>query len=298
MMVVTLRPLLANAEADPSFRRALMLGVAFAADFGGMATPIGTGPNLIAIGAADAIFHISFLHWMLLGIPLTVLMVGLAFALLVATYRVRGELPRDQEPPSPTLTRQAWCVVLLFAVAVTGWVLEPVHGISAGVIALALAALLFATRLLDTADLANLEWDTLLLIAGGLTLGAVLETSGLTHTIAAAVAWDALPPTVVLFGFVVACALIAAVASNTAAAAMLIQLGMGIVARPSFAVLVAMAASMGVPFVISTPPNAMVYRHGDLRPRDLLVPGLILMVCGCVILALTGPTVLRWLGVP
>jgi hypothetical protein len=42
----------------------------------------------------------------------------------------------------------------------------------------------------------------------------------------------------------------------------------------------------------------MVYRHGDLRPRDLLVPGLILMVCGCVILALTGPTVLRWLGVP
>ena len=86
--------------------------------------------------------------------------------------------------------------------------------------------------------------------------------------------------------------------SNTAAAAMLVQTGLGVVPSPSFAVLVALGASMGVPFVISTPPNAMAYGQGGLRPRDLFVPGLILMTSGCALLALTGPMVLRMMGVP
>jgi len=97
---------------------------------------------------------------------------------------------------------------------------------------------------------------------------------------------------------VVASASISAVASNTAAAAILIQIAMGIAPSPHVAVLVALGASMGVPFVISTPPNAMVYGEGGLRPRDLLFPGLILMALGCAVLALVGPQVLRWAGVP
>jgi sodium-dependent dicarboxylate transporter 2/3/5 len=79
---------------------------------------------------------------------------------------------------------------------------------------------------------------------------------------------------------------------------MLIQIGLGIVPAPSFAVLVALGASMGVPFVISTPPNAMAYGQGGLRPRDFMLPGLILMTFGCLLLALTGPAVLRLMGVP
>ena len=65
---------------------------------------------------------------------------------------------------------------------------------------------------------------------------------------------------------------------------------------PSAAVLVAVAASLGVPFVISTPPNAMAFGAG-LRARDLLLSGLVIMIAGCLVVALTGPWVLRAVGV-
>ena len=64
------------------------------------------------------------------------------------------------------------------------------------------------------------------------------------------------------------------------------------------AVLVALAASMGAPFVISTPPNAMVYGQGGLRSRDFLLPGMILMLAGCAFVTLAGPFLLRRAGVP
>ena len=81
------------------------------------------------------------------------------------------------------------------------------------------------------------------------------------------------------------------------ASAIVITIAMGIAPSPATAVLVALGASMGVPFVISTPPNAMVYGQGILRPRDFLIPGMILMVLGCVLVAFAGPLVLRWAGV-
>jgi sodium-dependent dicarboxylate transporter 2/3/5 len=85
--------------------------------------------------------------------------------------------------------------------------------------------------------------------------------------------------------------------SNTATAAMLIPLASSIDPSPSTAILIAIAASMGIPFVISTPPNAMVYGEG-VRSSDLLVPGLILMILGCLLVGLTGPFVLRLMGIP
>jgi sodium-dependent dicarboxylate transporter 2/3/5 len=309
MMMTTLGPLFGRAGRDDAsaaaggddlrFRTALLLGVAFAADFGGMGTPIGTGPNLIAIGAVSDQHTITFLDWVVLGVPLAAAMSALAFVLLAWLYRVRGRVNAAAAAIRPEpLSRRGWGVVVIFFLAVGMWLLEPVHGVPAAVTALAVAAALFAGRLLDHRDLDRLEWDTLLLIAGGLTLGELFHASGLAAEMAAAVDWQALPRPVLLTGMVFACALISAVASNTAAAAMLIQIALGIVPSPSVAVLVAMGASMGVPFVISTPPNSMAYGRGGLRGRDLFVPGAVLMVVGCALVALTGPRVLRMLGIP
>jgi solute carrier family 13 (sodium-dependent dicarboxylate transporter), member 2/3/5 len=303
MMIATLRPLFNHAgpgDGQGNFRKALLLGIAFAADFGGMGTPIGSGPNLIAVGAANAIapqHRITFAHWMLFALPLTVLMLILSYLLLTWLHGVRGAAPAA-DIPRPRLGGRGRAVVVIFFLAVVGWLTEPLHKVPAGVTALAVAAALFGGRLLATPDLAKMEWDTLLLVAGGLTLGELFERSGLARSMAAAVNWKALHPAVFLLAFIGVCALLSAVASNTAAAAMLIQIGLGIVPAPSFAVLVALGASMGVPFVISTPPNAMAHGQRGLRPRDFLLPGLILMIVGCVLLALTGPAVLRLMGVP
>jgi sodium-dependent dicarboxylate transporter 2/3/5 len=307
MLIATLRPLFNHAPADGaagdrggSFRKALLLGIAFAADFGGMGTPIGSGPNLIAIGAANTIApdgRITFAHWILFALPLTLLMLALSYLLLMWLYRVRGAAPAA-EIPRPLLGGRARVVVVIFFLAVAAWLSEPLHKVPAGVTALAMAAALFGGRLLDTRDLAKMEWDTLLLVAGGLTLGELFERSGLARSMAAWVDWQALHPAVFLLAFITACAILSAVASNTAAAAMLIQIGLGIVPSPSFAVPIALGASMGVPLVISTPPNAMAYGQGGLRLRDFFVPGLILMSFGCVLLSFTGQHVMRLLGVP
>ncbi|MCX5661045.1 MAG: SLC13 family permease [Planctomycetota bacterium] len=297
MMVGAVQPLLAKAGDAGRFRSALLLGVAFGADFGGMATPIGSGPNLIAISAAAPQLRVTFLHWMLFAVPLTAIMLAMSYAFLATIYRVSGNVDMDSVAPAP-LTRRGWGVVVVFCVGVVAWMLEPVHGLPSAAVSLIIAAVLFGSSLLDARDLARLDWPTLFVVAGGLTLGELFETSGLAKAMATSVQWSAAHPTVVLLGFVFACAMLSAVASNTAMAAILIEVGKGINPSPSFAILIAMAASMGVPFVISTPPNAMACGRGGLRAGELLWPGMALMVVGCLIIALTGPWALRFLGVP
>ena len=301
MMFATLRPLFrdlqSDNEADRSFRKALLLGIAFAANFGGIGTPIGSGPNLIAISAVAGEHRITFFDWVVFAAPLAGLMVLLAFAIIAWRCKVRGKFTPVESAPAP-LSRRGWSVVALFFVAVFAWLLEPLHGVPAALTALAVAAVLFASRLLSRSDLLRMEWDTLLLIAGGLTLGDLFHTSGLAAQIAGSVDWHAMPRPVLLMLLVLCCALISAVASNTAATATLVQIALQIVPSPAVAVLVALGASMGVVFVISTPPNSMAYGQGGITGRDLFVPGLLLMLIGTALVALAGPTILHFAGIP
>jgi solute carrier family 13 (sodium-dependent dicarboxylate transporter), member 2/3/5 len=71
-----------------------------------------------------------------------------------------------------------------------------------------------------------------------------------------------------------------------------------LVPTPSTAILIAVSASFGIPFMISTPPNAMVFGQGGVRFADLFWPGLALMILGCVLVSLTGKFVLNLVGIP
>jgi len=79
---------------------------------------------------------------------------------------------------------------------------------------------------------------------------------------------------------------------------LLIPLASALVPQPSTAILIAISASFGMPFVISTPQNAMAHGEGGLRASDLLYLGLIEMVVGCAIVSLTGRAVLNFVGIP
>ena len=61
---------------------------------------------------------------------------------------------------------------------------------------------------------------------------------------------------------------------------------------------ISVSASFGVPLIISTPPNAMAFGQGGLKFTDLFWPGLLLMILGCVLVSLTGRSVLRLVGIP
>ncbi len=296
MMIVALRPITAQLPKEDTFRRALLLAVALGANLGGMGTPISSGPNAIALAAISATEPITFLKWMSFALPLTagLLLVGLLFVL--GTFRVRGriELPETAEHKLPPGARQ---VVVVFVLTILAWLTEPWHGIGAAQVALLAVAMLFGSGLLKRDDLALIDWSTLILIAGGLGIGRLLEASGLIYAFTGAIPWSHIPAVAQLGILSFTSATLSALMSNTATATMLIPLANTLHVVPSTAVLIALAASVGIPFIISTPPNAMVFGEGGLKSRDLLVVGMLIMLLGCLLITLTGPWVLNLLGI-
>jgi sodium-dependent dicarboxylate transporter 2/3/5 len=135
-----------------------------------------------------------------------------------------------------------------------------------------------------------------LLIAGGIVLGRLLEVSGLVGAVAAAIDWHAIAPITRTLAVIFASAFLSSLMSNTATATMLIPLASTFDPSSATPVLVAIGCSVGFPFVISTPPNAMVYGEGA-RSRDLLALGLPLMFLGCLLVSLTGGAVLSAFGI-
>lgn len=307
LMLAALHPVLLNFEVDDALRRALLVGIALGADLGGISTPIGTGPNAIAIASISETSHISFLAWMSFALPLSIGMLFLSFAFIRLRVRRQqgdwsnkfGQLSENvfggENHQSIKPKETAFLLILVATVVL--WLSEPLHGISASVVSLAATSVLFLTRLLKKEDLLRVDWSTLLLIAGGITLGKLLEQSGLVKIIAGSVAWNDLNPTLALFLLCLASATLSALMSNTATAVMLIPLAHALIPEPSTAILVAIAASFGIPFVISTPSNAMVYGEGGVRFGDLFLPGIIIMLLGCLIISLTGRSVLNLVGI-
>jgi sodium-dependent dicarboxylate transporter 2/3/5 len=297
MMIAAVRPLFAQSPLDDRFRRALLVAVAMGANFGGIATPIGTGPNAIAIAHISQQQPISFLAWMSFALPLAMGLLLAGLMLVVIGFGVQGSANLPSSPAKAPSTSARW-IVAIFSVTVLGWLTEPLHGVSAVLIALAATATLFGSGLLGRRDLARIDWSTLVLIAGGIGLGSLLEQSGLVRAAAAEIPWSQMPAWSHILLLCFASALLSALMSNTATVTMLIPLAASLDPSPSTAVLIAIAASLGMPLVISTPPNAMIYGEGGVKTTDLLWPGLVLMLGGCVIVSLTGPIVLRWLGIP
>lgn len=298
MMIAALHPLFSGVPKHDPFRRALLMGIAFGANFGGIATPIGTGPNAIAIAAISSHHAITFAQWMVFALPLALGLLLAGLLLLIWRFHVRGVAGELSAILVKAPDRGGWLVMALFFLTVFAWLTEPLHGTPSAIVALLTTAALFGSGLLKRDDLARIDWSTLLLIAGGIGLGNLLEQSGVISVANTSMPWQNLPPVVRIFTLCFASALLSALMSNTASVTMLIPLAAGIDPNPSTAILIAVAASLGIPFVISTPPNAMVYGQGGITFCDLAIPGLLLMILGCVLVSLTGPYVLNLVGIP
>ena len=297
MMLVALHPLFVGTPRNDRFRRATLMGIAIGANFGGIATPIGTGPNAIAIAAVSNSVRVTFLDWMVFALPLAFGLMIAGTLLLIARFRLRGstELP---DIPLKVPDRRGRLVMLVFFATVAAWLTEPIHGTSSAIVALIATAVLFGSGLLRREDIKRIDWSTLGLIAGGIGLGTLLDQAGLSKFAGAAVPWQEIPHVARLFMLCLTAALLSALMSNTAAVTMLIPLAAGVDPAPSTAILIAIAASLGIPFVISTPPNAMIYGEGGITFSDLAIPGVILMILGCILVSTTGSLVLNLVGIP
>jgi solute carrier family 13 (sodium-dependent dicarboxylate transporter), member 2/3/5 len=295
MMLALIAPLVRHLPEDDRYVRALVLGVAFGANIGGLGTPIGTPPNAIAMAALSSQgVRITFLDWMLLGVPLAVILLFVATFMLWLFYLARLPRGRAREPvelghiePRHTLDRSGRLTGVVLICAVLLWLTGQWHGLHPAVVALLSAAALTAFRLLDRRDIDSIDWNILLLMWGGLSLGQAIESSGLVHAIVS-LPFERLGPALLALMVVAVAAALSTFMSNTAAANLVIPMAMAVApqAATELAILVAFACSIAMAMPVSTPPNAIAFATGRIPVRSLLrAGGLITLIALWALLA-------------
>jgi sodium-dependent dicarboxylate transporter 2/3/5 len=306
---------------DPRYATALMLMTSFAASVGGLATPVGTPPNVIGIGfiRSQLGVDISFFQWMLIGVPVVLLLFSFLYAFLnaVAPAGVR-ELPagaelirRERERLGPWTQGQR-SVVIAFGVTVLLWIVPGLVAIAAGeqsaayqnlirsvpegVAALAGAMLLFILpggerAAISWKEAVQIDWGVVLLYGGGFALGVLTFQTGLAEAIGRGL--TGLLPIEGSFGMLVASVLVAVVlsetTSNTAAANMVVPVVISIAHAAGLdplepALGATMAASLGFMLPVSTPCNAIVYGSGYIPLGSMIRYGLALDLAGIVVI--------------
>ncbi|MEN6413038.1 MAG: DASS family sodium-coupled anion symporter [Veillonellales bacterium] len=323
--------------ATYKYATGIMLMAAYAASVGGVLTPIGTPPNLIVVGLLDKLagVKISFFQWMSWGIFATVFYFGLVYIVLNRMFpadvsNIEGadkfiKARRDSLGPWKQGERNA---IIAFSVAIILWLAPGIISILYGTDAPLLkifekhfseaTAAMFAGLLLFILPVdwknrkftlswkdANegIDWGTLLLFGGGLSLGVLMYKTGLSlyigNVIVAATGANSLVVMVAVFAILAL--VMSELTSHTAATNMLAPLGIttalsaGIDPVP-VAVAVALSSSLGFMLPVSTPPNAIVYGSGLIPITKMIRTGVIIDVIG--ILAFTIPLVIfivRWL---
>lgn len=281
MMVAMLQPALATSNNGKSYAKALLLGVAVAANVGGMGTLIGTPPNAIAAGTLKDFGGIDFMQWMWLGVPPAMILLVIGWGYLMLRYLGRAAFePAEKvsaigEPPAVPQIQQL-LVMFTFSATILMWMTSPWHGIPTTVVSFFPICVLTTTGTLDRDDLQTISWDVLLLIAGGLSLGVAITDTGLADWIVTQLPLDNLGPVVVAFCLAYVAMLLSNLMSNTAAANVILPIAIALLGSENahFVVPIALSASAAMCLPISTPPNAIVYGTGLLKTKDLIVAGL------------------------
>jgi solute carrier family 13 (sodium-dependent dicarboxylate transporter), member 2/3/5 len=288
MMLALIAPLIRDLPEDDRYVRGLVLAVAFGANIGGLGTPIGTPPNAIAMAALSSQgVRITFLDWMLLGVPLAVILLAVATTMLWLFYRPRGPVALGHIEPRLTLDRSGRLTGVVLLAAMLLWLTGQWHGLHPAVVALLCAAALTAFRLLDRRDVDSIDWNILLLMWGGLSLGQAMESSGLAQAIVS-LPFEQLSPALLALVCVAVAAALSTFMSNTAAANLVIPMAMAVAPQVAteLAILVAFACSLAMAMPVSTPPNAIAFATGRIPVRSLLrAGGLITLIALWALLA-------------
>jgi sodium-dependent dicarboxylate transporter 2/3/5 len=318
-------------KAVKRFATAMMLMTSFGASVGGMATPVGTPPNLIGIGLIERIGgrHISFFEWTAIGLPATVIL----FAFLAAMFAWTSARGLSLSPGGAAAVRAERAklgglkpgernVLIAFGLTVLFWIAPGLLAIigqdqshAAKVLQAsvpeAVAAMLGATLLfvlpvswakrrftLTWDQASHIEWGIILLYGGGLAIGELAFTTGLAKAFGEAItSWSPAPTSLSLTMVFTAVAIVLSeTTSNTASANMIVPVVIAVshasgVDPLAPAIATTLGASLGFMMPISTPPNAIVYGSGLVPLTEMMRYGVVLDLVGYVVIV-TGVTLL------
>lgn len=311
------------------FRTALFLGIAYGCSLGGIATLIGTPPNalLVAFLADNHDIHIGFGQWMLAGLPLSMGLLAITWAMLtkvifkVPNSPIAGaEGVIDQELAAMgSMTRGEKLAGSVFLITALLWVTRPLLSsifpemhLSDGGIAIGMAVVLFILPVdmekkvfaLNWEQAVRIPWGVLILFGGGLSLASAIGATGLATWMGEALGgFAAWPVWIVLLLTVAMIVFLTEMTSNTATTAAflpllaVIGLQMGETAA-YLAIPAAIAASCAFMMPVATPPNAIVYASGHVTIPQMARTGVFLnIICIIIITLLAEVFILRVLGV-
>lgn len=276
-------------------RTGLALSIPIAANVGGIGTPVGTPPNAIALGALQAAgIHITFVSWMVIAVPLMIIVLALAWLWLAFAY-IPSDLKIEIDLSAKFETnRNAVIFYIVGGLTIMLWMTEPLHGISSNTVGFIPVVLLMVTQVMSGDDLKALDWPVLWLVAGGIALGIGVGASGLDEWLIKSINWAQVPVALLLLVLAGIGFLMSNVISHSAAANLLIPLGMGLgaslAAGPAeIAVVLALGCSLGMCLPISTPPNAIAYSTGEITTPEMVKSGLVVGISGVILLAFVMP---------
>lgn len=300
MMITLVTPMIAGIDKADPLRVGLVLSVPFAANIGGMGTPISSPPNAVAVGFLNSAgYPVSFLEWMVVAVPLATGLLLLSWVVLRWMYPPeRSSVTMNADASS--LDARSIFVLTVMVVTIVLWCTDRWHGLPTAVVALLPVVAFTATGLLTQADFDSLEWNILILIAGGIALGTGMQSTGLDEVIVGFV--PAGGPFVIL-ALAVTTVLVSTLMSNTAAANLLVPIGVALAMGAAstldpihVAISIALAASVSMALPVSTPPNAIAYASGVCNTNDFVRAGsLIGLVALVLIVTLGGPIIAFWI---
>lgn len=300
MMAVVI-PIAMRLDADDRFRVALLLGVPFAANLGGMGTPVGSPPNAIALGALKN-GSCSFVQWMVFAIPLTIILLVTAWLILVTFCKAKaGEIDFAMKAKW-NKSRKAWIYYVTAAITISLWMTESLHGINSYIVGLFPVAVLLATQVINTNDFRAMEWDVLWLVAGGIALGNGVAYTGFDQWVVGLINWSAIPGYALAAVLALAALGLSTFISNSAATNLLAPMAVAVAtsaksSEVALVVAVAIGASLAMSLPISTPPNAIAYASGQIKTRDMAIMGGAVGVLGAILTVVLLPVLMRMAGV-
>lgn len=298
------------------FGKAIMLGIAYSASLGGMATLIGTPPNAILAGQLNEMFgyELSFASWMIFGVPFAWGFIIIAWLYLtkIAFKTPVKDLPGgkaifdEEKRKLGKASYEEKVVFVVFILAAFSWITQSfllskfIPNISDAVIAVFAAVILFlipaksnkASRIMDWDEAVKLPWGVLMLFGGGLAIAAGFTGSGLSDWIGSQLtALQGINIFVLMLAVAALVLALTEVTSNTATATMMYPimaaLALAVDVNPLLLMVTAgLAASSAFMLPVATPPNAVVFGSGYLRIPDMAKAGIWLSILGAFLVTL------------
>ncbi|MCF0198573.1 MAG: SLC13/DASS family transporter [Bacteroidaceae bacterium] len=298
LMVGMMTPVFVSMGDDLKGKAALALSITFSALIGGMGTPVGTPPAMLAFNAIndpDGLnLHLSFAHWMVVMIPLCLALIVLSWRVLVWMFPFSVSEVEIVFVNKATCRRDLIIVVVTYAITIFLWVTQGFTGVKNSVAALVPVVILSISGIFTSSDLNKLPWSVLWMFAGGLALGSGMDDVGLSSFLIEKVPFGAMSPLLILVVSALLCWALSNFISNTGTAALLIPVLTamavsmgdrldGVGGGLTLIMGIAISASMAMSLPVSTPGNAIAFATGHVTQRQMACAGLVVGLLGLII---------------